>query len=114
MQVGNAHDWQHTTADAVANACWGLATARHCTSSLGQMVDAALHPTAPHAGLLPEGLAKMKGRQVTALLWGCAVLYHQPKVVLDNLAVVMQNRAGMAGPSCRQLITVNLLLPAYC
>ena len=110
LQVGQAHGWQHLTADEVANACWGLATARHCTPALGQMINAGLHPAAPRTGLLPECIAQMKGRQVTALLWGCAVLYHQPPAVLTILDSVMQYNSE-AGPwSCKpQSLSLYLL-----
>lgn len=94
MQVGVAHDWQCLTADDVANMSWGLATARHCSPALEHIMHAGLHPAAPHTGLLPDGVAKMKARQVTALLWGCAVLLHQPAAVLTNLTSVLQNTTG--------------------
>lgn len=94
MQVGEARGWQGVTAHEVANACWGLATARHSTAALDHIIRAGLRPTAPNTGLLPEGMAKMKPRQVTALLWGCAVLLHHPEAVLTNLASVVQNTPG--------------------
>ena len=94
MQVGEAQEWQCLKADEVANTCWGLATARHCTPALEHMMHAGLQPDAPHTGLLPEGVAKMKARQVTALLWGCAVLLHQPAALLTNLASVIQSTTG--------------------
>lgn len=77
--------------------CWGLATARHCTPALGHIMEAALQPPALHSGLLPDGVAKMKARHVTALLWGCAVLLHQPSAVLNNLAIMMQSTTHAAG-----------------
>lgn len=94
MQVGEAQDWQCLKADEVANTCWGLAAARHCTPALEHMMHAGLQAAAPHTGLLSEGVAKMKARQVTALLWGCAVLLHQPAAVLTNLASVIQSTTG--------------------
>lgn len=94
MQVGEAQAWQCLKADEVANICWGLATARHCTPAVEHMMHAGLQPAAPHTGLLPEGVAKMKARQVTALMWGCAVLLHQPAAVLTNLASVIQSTTG--------------------
>ena len=94
MQVGEAQEWRFLKADEVANTYWGLATARHCTPALEHMMHAGLQPAAPHPGLLPEGVAKMKARQVTALLWGCGVLLHQPAAVLTNLASVTQNTTG--------------------
>ncbi|KAL3145323.1 hypothetical protein ABBQ38_001583 [Trebouxia sp. C0009 RCD-2024] len=105
IQVGEAHGWQCLTAHDVANACWGLATARHSTAALDHMMHAGLQATAPHTGLSPEGVARMKARQVTALLWGCAVLLHQPTAVLNNLASVLQSTTGtgLAKYNCRQL-----------
>lgn len=81
-------------ADDVANMCWGLATARHCSPALEHIMHAGLHPAAQHTGLLPDGVAKMKARQVTALLWGCSVLLHQPAAVLTNLTTVIQSTTG--------------------
>lgn len=95
LQVGEAEGWQCLTAHDVANACWGLATARHSTAALDHMMHAGLRPTTPHTGLSPEGVARMKARQVTALLWGCAVLLHQPAAVLTNLANVLQSTTGI-------------------
>ncbi|KAL3144929.1 hypothetical protein ABBQ32_003436 [Trebouxia sp. C0010 RCD-2024] len=103
IQVGEAQGWQCLTAHDVANACWGLATARHSTAALDHMMHAGLQAVAPHTWLLPEGVARMKARQVTALLWGCAVLLHQPTAVLTNLATVIQSTTGLAKYNCRQL-----------
>ena len=100
MQVGEGQGWQCLTGSEVANACWGLATARHCTPALGHMM---------HAGLQPEVVANMKARQVTALLWGCAVLLHQPAAVLTNLASTVESSSGAAYPPGRPL---HVQLPA--
>ena len=99
MQVGEGRGWQWLKANEVANVAWGLATARHCTPAMDHIMLTALQPTASHQGLLPAGLAELRPRQVTALLWGCAVLLQQPGAVLDNLACIMHSNQAAAGQS---------------
>lgn len=80
IQIGRSHEWRSVTAQQAADMCWGLATARHCTPELTHLLD---------QGLLLESLVELKPRQVTALLWGCAILLHQPHAVLRSLAVML-------------------------
>ncbi len=46
---------------------------------MGHIMDKGLHLTA---------LAKLKPKQVTNLLWSCAVLLHHPDVVVKDLATI--------------------------
>ena len=73
--------------------CWGLATARHCTPELNHLLN---------QGLLLESLVELKPRQVTALLWGCAILLHRPHAVLRSLAVML-GTGSVSGMSVQRL-----------
>ena len=86
FQVGQTSQWQPLTPQQAADMCWGLATARHCTPALGHVLDE----------WLMGGVLEAKPRQVTALLWGCAVLLHQPHPLLAGLATRFQTY-GVAG-----------------
>ena len=76
LQVGQKHSWQGLTPLQAAHVCWGLATARHCTPALGHILD----------GRMAECLCELNPRQMTALLWGCAILLHQPHAALHRLS----------------------------
>lgn len=76
LQVGQKHRWQGLTPLQAANVCWGLATARHCTPALGNILD----------GRMAERICELSPRQMTALLWGCAILLHQPHAALQRLS----------------------------
>ncbi|DBA79516.1 TPA: hypothetical protein ACH3X2_007703 [Trebouxia sp. C0005] len=75
IQVGQSHSWQGLTPVQGAHVCWGLATARHCTPALGHILG----------GRMAERLCELNPRQTTALLWGCAILLHQPHAALQKL-----------------------------
>jgi len=95
LQVGQKHGWQSLTPTQAAHVCWGLATARHCNPALGHILD----------GRMAERLCELNPRQMTALLWGCAILLHQPHAALQILSNYFKadDVTGQTGVHCMVL-----------
>ena len=85
--MGQGCGWKQVTGPQVADMCWGLATARHCTPAL---------PAATQQ-LSLQDLDGLKPRLVTAMLWGCAVLLQQPKSVIAQLTITLSPEGKGAG-----------------
>ncbi|KAL0018156.1 hypothetical protein WJX77_006603 [Trebouxia sp. C0004] len=102
IQVGQSHSWHGLTPHQVAYVCWGLATARHCTPALGHILDERM----------AERLCELKPRQMTALLWGCAILLHQPHAALQGLTTYFKvdDVTGLSRFGPRQLATCGWAL----